>query len=463
MTAKLDQITNREWEQHRNSMSQPPTLPVFITFLNSRADLLETLEESKVAKTQNSQAFNNTKPKSFVINTNNNFTNHKSFNHKSSLCQLCNQSHFLFSCPNFRDLPVESRIKKAQDLKVCLNCLRPGHVLSKCKLGSCKYCRLKHNTLLHIENEPEQSTSQNVALTLNNTSETRTVLLSTALVNVVDTNGKLHTARVLLDNGSTANFVSEDFCHMTKEAFLAALNRFIARRGKPRHIFSDSGSTFVGAFNELAQLLAQDLDLNRIDPGITFSFIPAYTPHFGGLWESAVKSTKYHLKRILSLTYLTFEEMATCLIQIESILNSRPLTPISSDPSDLTPLTPAHFLIGRSLLTLPHPQVTRASVSSLQRFQRIEYLKQHFWNRFSNEYVLWLQEKSKWHRSTRGELKEGALVVIKDKTSPPLMWLMGRVIRVLPGSDGVARVADIRTRKGVLRRAFNTICPLPLQ
>ncbi|XP_050676796.1 uncharacterized protein LOC126973508 isoform X2 [Leptidea sinapis] len=258
MTGKLDQITNREWEQHRNSMSQPPTLPVFITFLNSRADLLETLEESKVAKTQNSQAFNNTKPKSFVINTNNNFTNHKSFNHKSSLCQLCNQSHFLFSCPNFRDLPVESRIKKAQDLKVCLNCLRPGHVLSKCKLGSCKYCRLKHNTLLHIENEPEQSTSQNVALTLNNTSETRTVLLSTALVNVVDTNGKLHTARVLLDNGSTANFVSEDFC---------PLNRFIARRGKPRHIFSDNGSTFVGAFNELAQLLAQDLDLNKIDPG----------------------------------------------------------------------------------------------------------------------------------------------------------------------------------------------------
>ncbi|XP_050684778.1 uncharacterized protein LOC126979511 isoform X3 [Leptidea sinapis] len=250
---------------------------------------------------------------------------------------------------------------------------------------------------------------------------------------------------------------------MTKEAFLAALNRFIARRGKPRHIFSDNGSTFVGAFNELAQLLAQDLDLNRIDPGITFSFIPAYTPHFGGLWESAVKSTKYHLKRILSLTYLTFEEMATCLIQIESILNSRPLTPISSDPSDLTPLTPAHFLIGRSLLTLPHPQVTRASVSSLQRFQRIEYLKQHFWNRFSNEYVLWLQEKSKWHRSTREELKEGALVVIKDMTSPPLMWLMGRVIRVLPGSDGVARVADIRTRKGVLRRAFKTICPLPLQ
>ncbi|XP_050676793.1 uncharacterized protein LOC126973507 isoform X1 [Leptidea sinapis] len=342
MTGKLDQITNREWEQHRNSMSQPPTLPVFITFLNSRADLLETLEESKVAKTQNSQAFNNTKPKSFVINTNNNFTNHKSFNHKSSLCQLCNQSHFLFSCPNFRDLPVESRIKKAQDLKVCLNCLRPGHVLSKCKLGSCKYCRLKHNTLLHIENEPEQSTSQNVALTLNNTSETRTVLLSTALVNVVDTNGKLHTARVLLDNGSTANFVSEDFCHASERAYGACV--FV------RSIHAD-GSVHV------------------------------------------------HLL---------------------------------SSKSKVAPIKPA---------TMPRLELCAALMGAR----------------------LHSKEKSKWHRSTRGELKEGALVVIKDKTSPHLMWLMGRVIRVLPGSDGVARVADIRTRKGVLRRAFNTICPLPLQ
>lgn len=248
---------------------------------------------------------------------------------------------------------------------------------------------------------------------------------------------------------------------LTKEAFLAALNRFIARRGKPRNIFSDNGTTFVGAFNELARLLSQDLSFNNIDPGINFSFIPAYTPHFGGLWESAVKSTKHHLRRILGLTNLTFEEMATCLIQVEAILNSRPLTPLSNDPSDLAPLTPAHFLIGRSLIMLPHPQIQNAKVNSLQRFRRIEYLKQHFWARFSHEYVLWLQERTKWCRSS-GELKEGTLVVIKDKTLPPLMWLLGRITHVLPGRDGIARVADILTRKGVTRRAFNTICPLPV-
>ncbi|XP_045455402.1 uncharacterized protein LOC123665098 isoform X3 [Melitaea cinxia] len=68
--------------------------------------------------------------------------------------------------------------------------------------------------------------------------------------------------------------------------------------------------------------------------------------------------------------------------------------------------------------------------------------------------------KTKWMQSQE-TLKEGALVVIKDKSSQPIMWLLGRILRVLPGEDGVARVADIRTRKGVIRRAFNMICPLP--
>ncbi|KAJ0169328.1 hypothetical protein K1T71_015212 [Dendrolimus kikuchii] len=63
---------------------------------------------------------------------------------------------------------------------------------------------------------------------------------------------------------------------------------------------------------------------------------------------------------------------------------------------------------------------------------------------------------------TFGELVEGALVVIKEKNTPPLMWLLGRIERIVPGNDGVARVADIRTKKGVIRRAFNSICCLPI-
>lgn len=246
---------------------------------------------------------------------------------------------------------------------------------------------------------------------------------------------------------------------LTKEAFIAALDRLVARRGKPRNIFSDNGTTFVGAFNELAEILKLEPDLTG--SSIKIHYIPAYTPHFGGLWESAVKSTKHHLRRILGLTHLTYEEMSTCLIQIEGILNSRPLTPLSDDPSDLCPLTPAHLLIGRSLQTVPHLPVSTSNINQLKRYERIQALKQHFWNRFSDEYVTTMQKRTKWQTSN-GDIKLGSLVLIKDKLSPPLMWLLGRVVNLLPGPDGISRVAEIKTRKGIVKRAFNLIVPLPL-
>ncbi|XP_028176205.1 uncharacterized protein LOC114364299 [Ostrinia furnacalis] len=160
------------------------------------------------------------------------------------------------------------------------------------------------------------------------------------------------------------------------------------------------------------------------------------------------------------VTHLTYEEMSTCLTQVEAILNSRPLTQLSSDPFDLSPLTPAHFLIGRSLISIPHPQIIDDHITRLDRYKRIEHIKQHFWQRFSLEYVSQLQQKLKWQDS-RSEIKLGSLVLIKDRTLPPLLWSLGRVIATYPGSDGIVRVAELRTKRGTIRRAFNNICPLP--
>ncbi|KAG7305743.1 hypothetical protein JYU34_009868 [Plutella xylostella] len=251
---------------------------------------------------------------------------------------------------------------------------------------------------------------------------------------------------------------------LTKEAYLAALNRFMARRGRPQTIYSDHGSNFIGGFNELSDLFRNSLsDIPTIlsHDEIDFKFIPPYSPHFGGIWEAAVKSVKHHLRRVLALAHLTYEEMITCLNQIEAILNSRPLTPLSSDPSDLSFLSPSHFLIGRPLTSVPYPQVSDCNVHRLDRFQRIEFLRQHFWKRYCAEYVTLLQQKTKWLTST-GHLQVGSLVLVKDKTQPPLMWLMGRIVQLHPGKDGVSRVADIETKRGIIQRAYNNICPLPL-
>lgn len=147
---------------------------------------------------------------------------------------------------------------------------------------------------------------------------------------------------------------SELVTDLTTE-FILALRRFISRRGIPLHLYSDNGRTFIGAkstLNDIGKFLKQNNEtvINQSQEfQINWHFIPAYSPHFGGLWEAGVKSAKHHLKRVAGTSHLTYEEMYTLLVQIETVLNSRPLSPLSSDPSDPNPLTPADFLIGRLL------------------------------------------------------------------------------------------------------------------
>lgn len=251
---------------------------------------------------------------------------------------------------------------------------------------------------------------------------------------------------------------------LSSQGFIAALNRFIARRGKPATLYSDNGTMYVGTCNELAKFLKEnhnDIISYSAENEIRFKFAPAYSPHFNGMAEATVKSVKYHLKRVLSMANLDYEEMNTVLVQIEGILNSRPLTPISSDPSDLIPLSPAHFLIGRTLTLPPAPQVedTR-QLSTLSRYMRVQQLKAHFWKRYSKEYISELQSRSKW-RTQGAHPQLGEMVIVKDDRLPLNRWLLGRVTAVHPGSDGVNRVADVLTTTGTLRRAYNRLCPLP--
>jgi len=116
-------------------------------------------------------------------------------------------------------------------------------------------------------------------------------------------------------------------------------------------------------------------------------FIPPNAPHFG-LWEAAVKSAKYHMTRIVGKTHLTFEEMQTTLCEIEAILNSRPLLPLSAD---LAYLSPRHFLVGTTLNGLPYVDLSDVNENRLLRWQRVEQIRQHFWRRWSNEYLHSLQ------------------------------------------------------------------------
>ena len=256
---------------------------------------------------------------------------------------------------------------------------------------------------------------------------------------------------------------------LSTDAFLNCLYRFIARRGRIQHIYSDNGTNFVGAkneLNELSSLLNSKLHGEQVEntlsrEKIQWHFIPPRSPHFGGLWESAVKSFKHHLKRVIGEQRMTFEELYTMLTQIEACLNSRPLHPLSCDPNDLTPLTPGHFLIGDALTAAPQLDLLDCRQNRLNRYQLIQQTVQHFWKRWHVEYLHELQQRSKWKSSAEDVLQVDTLVVIREDNTPPLQWHLGRILELHPSSDNVVRVATIKVADGVIKRPVTRICVLP--
>lgn len=249
-------------------------------------------------------------------------------------------------------------------------------------------------------------------------------------------------------------------------AFLAAFARFTSRRGRPSTLYSDNGTTFTGADNQLKELFSQaSAQVHEIAEVLAgqhtqWIFIPPHAPHFGGIWEAGVKAVKHHLRRTIGDTTLTFEELSTLLAKIEACLNSRPLHPLSADPSDLSALTPGHFLIGSALTSIPEPSLLNVKRHCLSRWQLLTHLRDHFWHRWSTEYLHHLQERTKWQRPTRS-LQKGDLVLVKNDILPPTKWNMARIIDLHPGSDGLVRVATIRTSTTTLKRPIAKLCLLP--
>lgn len=226
---------------------------------------------------------------------------------------------------------------------------------------------------------------------------------------------------------------------------------------------------FVGAKNnlhELHQLLEASETRTAIDGlcsvrNIEWHFILPRSPHFGGLWEAAVKSAKTHLKKLLHNKSYTFEQLATIVSEIEAVLNSRPLTAISDSPSDLRVLTPSHFLIGEPLNTLPDTEAHPDMQNITRRWTAIQALKSEFWRRWSREYLHELLSRVKWTKAN-SDIEPRTLAIIQDKDLPPLKWRMGRVTNVFPGEDGHCRVVELQTANGMVQRAITRIAPLPV-
>ncbi len=205
------------------------------------------------------------------------------------------------------------------------------------------------------------------------------------------------------------------------DSFIAALERFVNRRGCPSTIYSDNGTNFVAAEKEIRfainSITKQDVvrTFTRTK-NISWKFSPVQSPHHGGLWEAGVKQMKRALAKIIGSQKLTFEELATALTHVEALLNCRPITTLDSLPDDGIPvLTPAHFLNGRPLLalptTLPNSVLTR---SVLKHWNHVKRLQIELQQRWYHEYLKIHQQQSKKWKKRSPNLQIGDIVGVRS-------------------------------------------------
>ena len=280
---------------------------------------------------------------------------------------------------------------------------------------------------------------------------------------------------VLLFTCMTTRALHLELCRgMSTEDVLFAFRKFVARRGAPTLIVSDNFKSFIAAaadFDSLESEMDEATIRERIikDYRIKWEFIPERAPHWGGFYESLVKSVKSPLRRSLHNLILNFENMACVLLEVEQIVNNRPLTNMSDDSGDLLPISPNKLIFGHDLTSFPQLPTGRTKASAnapadrkaiRESWKLRQAIQGRFWDRWTKEYLQTLHARAKWHKE-KEPIKVGQVVLIKDDQKKRPLWPLAVVTEVFEGrGDSLVRAAMVKTAKGIMRRPIVNLCPL---
>lgn len=249
--------------------------------------------------------------------------------------------------------------------------------------------------------------------------------------------------------------------------FIMAFENFIARRGIPILLYTDNGTNFIGGAKEIKKFLEQLFTQNNaVSKLLAFKNIkcktlPARASHMAGIWERAVGSVKYHLRRTLKDTKLNARQFDHVLKQIEACLNSRPLWAVSAESDDIEVLTPSHFFNFEAINTLPRPDVSHIKMNRLDQYQYLYRLYCDFWKAWSHEYLHQLQPRTKWQKECKNAAI-GQIVLISEDNMPPSRWAIGKIVAVHPAKDGLIRTVEVKCGKTILRRPIHKLALLPI-
>ena len=240
------------------------------------------------------------------------------------------------------------------------------------------------------------------------------------------------------------------------DSFLNAFRRFVARRGSPDVMMSDNATNFT-ASSKLLEMAHDEVVQSYCSKSlIEWKFIPPRASHFGGAWERMIGT----IRRVLTVLLegcgrLSDEVLVTLFCEVESMINGRPLTKVSDDPTDPAALTPNHLLLLRGN---PNFSLGVAKPDDMYRgrWRHIQSLASRFWVRWTKEYLPQLQKRSKWLMKSRN-ISVGDLVLMLDENTPRSVWPLGLVISTNVGRDGLIRSVRLKTKSSEFVRPITKL------
>lgn len=244
---------------------------------------------------------------------------------------------------------------------------------------------------------------------------------------------------------------------LSTRAFIQSMERFIQKYRRPSIVYSDNGTNFHGAVNLFRKLNWELIQREEGISQIVWKFNPI-AAWWGGWWERLIRSAKDLLRRTVGQSTLNRRELEKLVSSVADVMNSRPLTYISDDPMDLEPLTPSLFL--RPLGSAQFPEAELVTADNLRcRYNYLSTLKDEVQQRWRKEYVAFLISRPQ--KPTRN-LKVGELVVLRNEKKRN-EWPLARIVELIPGKDGISRIAKVKTKDGEFLRPVQKLHPLEME
>ena len=262
---------------------------------------------------------------------------------------------------------------------------------------------------------------------------------------------------------------------LSVSSFLLLFRLFASRRGLPVTLISNNTKPFKAASKDIVKI-ARSAEVTKFlnNHRVSWKFIVEKAPWWGGFWERLIRSIKHSLKKSIGRGTLNYEELNTILIEVEAIINSRPLTYVLDDQGGISDiLTPSRLINGRRISTMPndqHFEIVSTYQSLTKRAKHHKHLLTQFTRQWRREYLLNLREiySVKVKHGQHLSIAKGDVVVVKDDASKRLFWKLGVVQDLITGDDqqvraAVVKVTDPKGHTSLLRRSVRHLYPIEVR